>query len=128
MIGDARDIQVKVINVSSPAGEVLRQFEGKYKLRNYQGPIDNVTVQCDPNFFIISVGIHVLDVGNGCPIRLTVVKTYPRWLLETDAAGSQRFFESCLRQAFQWTHNHELDESFVRDGAFVTDPHPEEAR
>lgn len=123
---DSRDIEIKILNASCEASEIVRQFEGKYKLRNYRVPIESVTVQCDPNFFLIIVGLYVLDVGNGCPIRLTVEKSYPRWMLESDLRGTKGFFEQCLRQAFQWTHNHELDECFVCDGQFVTDPHPDE--
>jgi hypothetical protein len=125
---DSRDIEVKVMNVTAPCSAALRQFEGKYKLQRYRGPIASVIVQCDDNFFIILVGIHVLDAANGEPIHLTVEKTYPRWMLEGDLRGTKGFFEQCLRQALQWTHNHELDESFVCEGKFVTDPHPEEVR
>jgi hypothetical protein len=128
MIDDSRDIEVKILNVSAPASEILRQFEGKYKLRNYRGPIESVVVQSDPEWFQILITLHVLDVRTKLPIHLTVNKNYPRVVFEKDGSVTKRFFEHALRQAFQWTHNHELDESFVCDGQFVTDPHPEEIR
>jgi hypothetical protein len=125
MTEDSRDIEVKIMNAYCAASEILRQFEGKYKLRNYRGPIESVVVQCDGDFFSITVGIHVLDVETKRPVRLTVNKAYPQYMLERDGGGTKRFFESCLREAFRWTHNHELDEAFVCDGKFVNDPHPE---
>jgi hypothetical protein len=123
-IDDVRDIEIKIMNAYCPASVVLRPFVGKYKLRNYRGPIEYITAQCDGKTFAIEIGLHVVDATQNIPVHLTVQKRYSQEIL-CSSLSAREWFENAIREAILWSTTHEIDESLVRDGEFVIDPHPE---
>ena len=122
-IPDARDIEVKLLPEARKHA-VLGSFEGKYKLRNYRGPIAYVNVQVNEHFFYFRIGMLVVDVETQKPVHLTADKSWAIDLIHYYSAPEEAF-ENMLIESIRWVHNHELDECLLRDGEHVTDPHPE---
>jgi hypothetical protein len=121
-LNDVRDIEIQIVNPSAPVSANLREFVGRYKLRNYRGPIEWVQVQGDEHKGVVEMGLHVIDVEKQTPVRLKVSRFFSMYAL---GHGGQAFFDRFLSDAIVWATKHEIYESLVCDGKFVVEPHPE---
>lgn len=149
-LDDVRDINVETCHGDDRQNyQDLRAIADKIVLRNYRGPIESIKVTSRMGGIAVEVVIFVIDVNTKRPVRLTAGKSYPEamyaphyayeYLVERASsmnegsralagrrAGRAGYITAIIRETIRYAVLHELDESLLYDGQFVTDPHPEQ--